>query len=89
MRVTVGTWYIDGAKKGGFLVRCLKPILRPPTEISDVQVFTREQPIIQFSKFGNKGGIDETYCAACKAEYQLFNLSSSQLTYFLPGMFFK
>ena len=33
-------------------------------------------------KFNKKWGIDETYYAACKAEYQLFNQSNSQLTYF-------
>ena len=27
-------------------------------------------------------GVDETYYAACKAEYLLFNRSKSQLTYF-------
>ena len=27
--------------------------------------------------------IDETYCAACKAEYQIFNVPNSQLPYFI------
>ena len=33
-------------------------------------------------KFSKKWDVDETYHVACTAEYQLFNQSNSQLTYF-------
>ena len=42
---------------------------------------TRERLIIHFLLPAKNGGIDETYYAACKAEYQLFSKSNSQLTY--------